>query len=232
VAGEVSLPRLDILPAAERRRTGQPVKLALAAGMDALAGSPRAAHTLPTVFTSAGADGQALHEICETLAGPDRQVSPTRFHNSVHNAPAGYWSIATQSREPSTSLCAYDWSFAAGLLEAAVQTRVEHAAVLLVACDQPYREPIHSRRPLVGSIGVALLLAREAAHAPLARLDLRLTERTAATPMADAELERLRACNPTGRALPLLAALAGAAPGTVVLDYVADQSMTVAVTPC
>jgi hypothetical protein len=229
---ELSLPKLDMLPAAERRRTGQSVKLALAAGLDALAGSRRGPDQLATVFTSSGADGQVLHEICETLAGADRQVSPTRFHNSVHNAPAGYWSLATRSHEPSTSLCAYDWSFAAGLLESAAQVTVEHDAVLLVCFDLPYCEPIHSARPIVGSLGVALLVAREPAPAALARAEIEITQRQPPTPMSDPALEQLRAGNPTARALPLLAALARGEVASLVLDYVAEQSLSVRITPC
>ena len=56
----------------------------------------RDAAVAATVFTSSGGDGDNCHAICETLATTDRLISPTRFHNSVHNAPAGYWSIATQ----------------------------------------------------------------------------------------------------------------------------------------
>jgi len=229
---ETSLPRLDVLPAAERRRTGVPVKLAIAAGLDALAGSARPAGSLPTVFTSSGGDGEVLHEICETLTTAERQVSPTRFHNSVHNAPAGYWSIATQSREPSTSLCAYDWSFAAGLLEAAAQVVTEHEAVLLVSFDLPYPEPLNACRPIQGTLGVALLLARDSSERASARLDIELTDRTVpATPCTDPQLEQLRTHNPTGRALPLLAALAAGDDADITLEYVAQQSLLVRVSP-
>jgi hypothetical protein len=229
---ETILPRLDLLPAAERRRAGLPVKLALAAGLDALSGSPRPAGSLPTVFTSSGGDGQVLHEICQTLATAERQVSPTRFHNSVHNAPAGYWSIATQSREPSISLCAYDWSFAAGLLEAAAQIVTEQETILLMSFDLPYSEPMHSFRPIHGVLGVALLLARDRSERACACLQVELADRAIPpTHCIDAELERLRAHNPTGRALPLLAALTGGTDAPVTLEYVAQRSLHVKVLP-
>jgi len=230
--GETCLPRLDILPAAERRRTSMTVKLALAAGLDALSGCSRPGASLPTVFTSSGGDGQILHEICETLATPERQVSPTRFHNSVHNAPAGYWSIATQSRAASTSLCAYDWSFTAGLLEAAAQVLTDHDAVLLLSYDLPYPQPIYSQRPILGALGIALLLAREQGEQASARLDLEVSDQPMTpTPCADAQLEHLRANNPTGRALPLLAAFAAGVPAEVNLEYVAGNTLQVRVLP-
>jgi hypothetical protein len=150
VPGELALPQLDLLPAAERRRTGLPVKLALNAGLEALASSGRPPETLASVFTSSGADGQVIHQICESLAGEAREVSPTRFHNSVHNAPAGYWSIALRCRAASTSLCCFDCSFVAGLLEACAYCTAEAEPALLVSYDAPYSEPLNAARPITG----------------------------------------------------------------------------------
>lgn len=230
--GEVLLPAPAALPAAERRRTGLPVRLALDVGLDALAHSTRRDEALASVFTSSGGDGQVLHEICQALASVERQVSPTRFHNSVHNAPAGYWSIALRSHAPSTSLCCYDWSFAAGLLEAGAHCVTEGVPVLLVSYDLPYPETLHARRPVVGTLGTALLLAPEPAPEALARIELQIEARAAApSSMESHGLETLRAGNPTGRALPLLRALAGPAATTIMLEYVSGNTLTVEVEP-
>jgi hypothetical protein len=132
------------LPPAERRRTGLIVRLSLAVGFEAVAASGLDASGLVSVFSSSGADGDNCHAICETLAGTDRQISPTRFHNSVHNAPSGYWGIATGAMAPSTSICTYDATFGAGLLEAVSQANAFDRPVLLVACDTPYPEPLNS----------------------------------------------------------------------------------------
>ena len=90
------LPPPAALPPAERRRTGAVVRLALAIGFEAISRAGVAASELPTIFSSSGGDGANCHEICVTLASGDRQLSPTRFHNSVHNAASGYWSIAAR----------------------------------------------------------------------------------------------------------------------------------------
>jgi len=232
-AVELSLPNLDVLPAVERRRTGLPVKLAIAVGQDALAGSARSGAELPTVFTSSGGDGEVIQEICVTLAGTDRQVSPTRFHNSVHNAPSGYWGIAMQSRAPSTSLCAFDWSFAAGLIEAATQASVAANAVLMIAYDLPYPEPLRSARPLSAPFAAALLLTRDRDSRSIAGLQLDVSRnRSHTSRLDDAGLESLRRGNPSARGLPLLAALARQRPDDVVLEYVAGNAIDVAVSPC
>src|SRR6185369_224244 len=107
------IPAPEALPAVERRRAGKSVKLALAAGMAAATASGRAVGDLAAVFASSTGDGENLHAICEALASPDRLISPTRFHNSVHNAPSGYWGIATGATQAADSLAAFDASFAA-----------------------------------------------------------------------------------------------------------------------
>jgi hypothetical protein len=230
--GEVLLPAPEALPAAERRRTGRPVRLALGVALDALAQFPRRDEALASVFTSSGGDGQVIHEICQALSSAERQLSPTGFHNSVHNAPAGYWSIALRSHAPSISLCCYDWSFAAGLLEAGAQCVTEGVPVLLVSYDLPYPEPLHTMRPVTGVLGTALLLAPEPSREAVARIELQI-EAGAAAPsvMQNRELETLRAGNPTGRALPLLRALAEPAATTILLEYLSGNTLKVEVKP-
>jgi len=223
-------PVADLLPAVERRRTGTMVKLALAVGHEALAGAARPVDSVATVFVSSGGDGDLINDICITLAGSDRQVSPTRFHNSVHNAPAGYWGIATHSHHPSTSLCGFDWSFAIGLLEAAAQLQVDRREVLLIGYDAPYPEPLGNIRRIAQPFGVALLFTRDRTGRTIAELEVTQDARPRpATRMSNAALERLRTGDPCARSLPLLAALAGAQPQRVTLERDAGQTLSLSV---
>src|SRR5882757_6921619 len=153
------VPIPDGLPPAERRRIGLVVKLALGVGLEAISNAGVEPDALPAVFASSGGDGENCHEICQALSHDERMISPTRFHNSVHNAAAGYWSIATRSKAASNALCAFDWSFAAGLLEAVTQVAVDQTRVLLVAYDSPYPQPLNAKRPIPGPFGVAFVLA-------------------------------------------------------------------------
>lgn len=193
--------------------------------------------SLPTVFASSGGDGLNYHQICETLASDNKKISPTRFHNSVHNAPSGYWSIATRDMASSNVLCAHDASFGAGLLDALAQIVCDGERVMLVAYESDYPEPLHSVRPLVASFGVALVLAAEPSAQAFARLDVALTTAAADT-LADAELESLRRGVPSARSLPLLAALATLAasdthePVERVIDYLPDSALHITVSPC
>ena len=227
------VPPGDLLPPAERRRTPSSVKLALAVGHEALVNSGRDAESVATAFTTSCGDGETLHQMCETLASAGREVSPTRFHNSVHNAAAGYWGIATRSHEASTSLCGHDSSFAVGLLEAVVQVAMEDKPVALIAYDLPYPEPLHSARPINATFGLALMLAPAAAGHGFAALAVEyVPERTVTTTMTDPGLEVLRLGGPPARGLPLLAALARRASSALTIDYLSSAHLRIAVDPC
>ena len=225
------LPAAAALPPAERRRVGRVVKLALAIGYQAAAAAGQDPASLATVFSASGADGEICHEICQMLATSDRQISPTRFHNSVHNAPAGYWSIATGAKAPSTSLCAFDGSFGAGLLEAMCQVRVARNPVLLITYDTGYPEPLHRARPISDAFGIALLLSPERGEPTLGRVDVELTA-DAAEVLADLRLESLRTHYPAARGLPLLIAFARGQARRQVLDYLDHRRLAVTTTPC
>ncbi len=220
------IPALQCLPAAERRRAGVPVRIAITAGLEAATNAGADPAQLPAIFTSSGGDGQNLHEICSALACGERQLSPTRFHNSVHNAPSGYWGIATGATPASNALCAYDASFGAGLLEALVQARSEQRRVLLVAYDAQYPQPLHSVRPIPDAFAVALVLAPARNAAALARLEVRLGDAVPDT-LPDARLEALRSAIPAARSLPLLKLLAQRRSGTAVLEYLSPRSLAV-----
>ena len=225
------LPAPMALPAAERRRTGRVVKLAIAAGLEATARAGIDAAGLVTVFSSSSGDGNNWHEICQTLATTERQLSPTRFHNSVHNAPAGYWSIATGARAPSTALCAYDASFAAGLLETLVQVLVDARPILLIAYDTDYPPPLHEKRPIPDAFGVAFVLAPAKSEHSLAQLSAALVD-GAGDRLDDPRIEALRLGTPAARSLPLLALLARRQSGTVAIDYLGATCLRTRLETC
>jgi hypothetical protein len=228
-----AIPASELLAPAERRRAGVPVRLALAVGAEAFKSARRDAAATATVFTSSSGEGELLHRLCEALATPQREVSPTQFMNSVHNAAAGYWSIATRSREPSTSLCRYDTSFAAGLLESAAQIAVDGRAVALIAYDHPYPEPLNAARPIGGEFGVALVMAPHAGAHSVAALELELGPGDAPeSRLAEPGLEATRLSNPAARSLPLLAALARNAEQTLIFGFAEGASLHARVVPC
>ncbi|WP_426661684.1 beta-ketoacyl synthase chain length factor [Rhodanobacter aciditrophus] len=202
-------PAAALLPANERRRAPESVRLAVEVAGQALAMSGREPTTLACVFASAHGDQAITDAICATLARAPAELSPTRFHHSVHNAPAGYWTIATGCRAPSSAVCAGAGTFAAALLEAAGQVLAEQRPVLLVCSDIAGREPLLEMTGCARAFGCALLLAPEAGTTTLARLRLEPTADHASSTPPPATLAGEAEGNPAGAALPLLALLAG-----------------------
>ena len=219
------------LPPNERRRVPKLVRWAIAAAHEALSGAQRAATEVAMVFSSSSGDGEIVHKLCEAVTSPEREVSPTMFHNSVHNAPAGYWSIGTGSQQRSVALCGHDASFAVGLLEAACLVLAERACVLLVACDLPFPAPLAAVRDIRESFAVALLLSPAPGKRALWRCKVSLAVGPASTRFPQMLPATLRT-NPAAHALPLLAAAARDAAETVSISYVGDQHMTVEVSAC
>lgn len=228
------LPKLApaLLPADVRRRTTDHIRMAVEVAGEAVSHAQADATALWSVFATSDSDGAICHNICEEVAKDVPEVSPTRFHNSVNNAPAGYWCMAVQSRAPSTSISCFDASFAAGLIEAGAQVLAEQRRVLLVAHDEPFPEPLHGVRPMTSVFGVALVLAPAQSPNSLARLDVQIDPALQApSRMTDAALDGLRTGNPAARSLPVLAALARRETVALNLTYVNSQTLQVRVVP-
>ncbi len=167
------------LPPAERRRSCPSVRLAIAAAEQAVQASSLAPQDMAMVFSSHEAAGVITHQLCEVLAG-SREVSPTQFHNSVHNAPSGYYSIAMNAKLAASSICRGPWSFAAGLLNAAAQALADQVPVLYACYDSPLPAPLSEVMPIVESTAIALVLTPAALPASLAAWEIECAPETEA----------------------------------------------------
>jgi len=208
VAPPPARPAAATLPANERRRAPESVLLATEVADQAVATSGRAASELACVFTSSHGDQAITDYMCATLATAPTELSPTRFHNSVHNAPVGYWTIATGCHAASTAVCAHTLSFGAGLLEAVSLALADQRPVLLVCSDIAGSGPLREVTGCDQSFGAAVVLAPVSNAPALARLTLQLSPGSEAAHASLAEpLATWRAGNPAARALDLLVPL-------------------------
>lgn len=136
-AGAADAPTLEFLPALQRRRLSRPARLALQVAHDCLAGE-RADHI---VWSSRHGDANKTLHILRDLAH-EETVSPTAFSTSVHNAPAGLYSIFFDDDSPSTSLSAGTESLSQACWEAAALLGCGQAERVLVVCyDEPSSAP-------------------------------------------------------------------------------------------
>jgi len=217
-----------MLPANERRRTTALIKLALQS-LQGLLREYDDLDSVATVFASSGGDLEIVDKMCRALATEEKIISPTVFHNSVHNAPAGYWSIAASLRCDSTSISGGDASFMVGLMEAMTRVMTEKGVVLYVAYEFPAPAPLHAKNPLNYPLAIALRLGVQAEPGVLGALSLHGEVDKSWTRCRNASLEPLRENIPSGAGLPLIEALCRRARMEVDLPYLSGKHYAVTV---
>ena len=221
-------PEAAILPANERRRSSDCVRWAVQVAQEAMVQSGLDPHEVATVFASSGGEMGVLDKLCRALATSERVISPTLFHQSVHNTAAGYWGIATSCQQSSTALSCYDDSCAVGLLEAVTYATIEARPVLFVAYDLSPPEPLNEARPIASAFATSLVLTSSSEPAlAMASVSLIAAQRNDVTEMPSHDLERLRLDNPAARLLPVLRALAMKGRHRVNMNVLDDQRLVV-----
>ncbi|TWT19491.1 beta-ketoacyl synthase chain length factor [Luteimonas wenzhouensis] len=196
-------PAPQLLPPNERRRAPPSVLVALEVAQAACRDAGLAPDSLPSVFISTHGDLGITDYMCTTLAQAPTEVSPTKFHNSVHNAAAGYWTIGTGCMRTTTAISAHRASFAQGLLEALAQLATDADAVLLVGYDTWATGLLSTMTHSEGLLGAALVLARTG---PGPRITATLEEGEAGA--GDGPLAMRGHANAMAPMLPLFDALA------------------------
>jgi hypothetical protein len=222
-------PDATILPPNERRRAPEPVLLACDIGAQACTMAARNPAELACVFASVHGDIAITDELCTTLAHEPLELSPTRFHNSVHNAAAGYWTVAAHCHAASSAISAWHGSFAAGLLEAAIQSHAEQTPVLFAAYDNALRGPLVDFIPGSVSFGVALIVNAQRSAQAVAELHLRHVAQATLPTASPEPWSALAQATPMAASLPLFIALARAQHTHITLRNGASSALTIEV---
>ncbi len=226
---ETIFPPPVILGGAERRRSPHSGRLALHVAEQARAMAGLDGQEIAAVFGSNTADGAVTVRTLETLTDEAPYVSPTDFHNSVHNTAVGYWAIGAGSHQPATSISAGDDTFAASLLKAAMQTLDGGRPVLMCVYDIPFPDPLRDKLPMSGPFGAALVFEAGRGERTIAGISLEIAGADAPlTRPAGAHWRALFDGNPAARCIPLLERLAGAGgEGPLVVGYVGASALSV-----
>jgi hypothetical protein len=228
-AAALRRPVPEMLPPPERRRAPDSVALAVEVAARACAAAALDPAQLSSVFATTHADLAITDYLCGVLVRTPLQTSPTKFHNSVHNAAAGYWCIATGCHAPYITVSVYDLSFAVGLLEAIMQVAGDGGPVLYVAYDIESCGPLTQVAASRGLLGVGLVLARDRSAQSVAQLrwSIRSGSRDVAT-RPDPANYRLVQDNAMASCLPLFEVLARGT-GQVTLALGPDTLLDVSV---
>lgn len=207
------------LPKNEQRRASDTVRLAFRIGEEIKQQTGDALDDCASVFASSGGDYSIIHQICETLCTEEKFISPTRFHNSVHNAPSGYWAIATGSHQTSVSLAAYDDTFIYGLLEAMTIVKTDQTRVLLIAYDILPPHPLCEARKITSPFAVGMLLSPNKSAS--SQYEIQFSTEDSADPSVKqtlpgtTALSELFFANPIARSIPVLELIASKEKGDV-----------------
>lgn len=226
------IPMPDMLTPAERRRAPETVSLALEVARHAVTmwgGHPA---DLLSVFTSANGDTPIIDYMCNTLVSSPQLVSPTRFLHSIHNAPAGVWSIATANAQANTSLSAHHCSFSNGLLEALVQCHTEKKSALLVGYDTTAPSALAGGLEDLKPMAIALIISSQTASSTKGILRCTLQPQQEEQSAPHTISERKLMASGMAQALPLLEALASKKNAQVNLMLSAHQTLVVHCEPC
>ena len=200
------------LPPNERRRTTATIKLALKTAEEALFDFqqryPQADSKLPVLFVSKDGDTLISAKMCQVVSEEEPMISPTQFHNSVHNAPAGYWMIGQKNQAPASAISVGDYAIANGLLEATLQSQTYQKPVLMVIYDLPLDELIPTNDSQNTTIPFAFSMILDASdssqHTDYPALDLTITQQAPTLTSANNPYSGL----PAAEAYPLLQSLA------------------------
>ncbi len=212
-------PKPEIIPANERRRAPLPVKLAVESSWQATQAAGIDPKELACVFVSGIGDTQLTDYMCKVLATENMQLSPTKFHNSVHNAAAGYWTISTGCMKAANSVAGFNESVPLALLEAVTQCIQEHIPMLITFYDAPSSEVLKPLLKNEQAFAVSLVIEPLAPNAESSANDdkddnvslaVEVLSETCewSTLEIETELSECYETNPVARILPLLNAIA------------------------
>ncbi|WP_428356301.1 beta-ketoacyl synthase chain length factor [Methyloprofundus sp.] len=219
VLAAFNLPGSDIekslIPAGMRRRTSVTTRMAITAAANASTQAGSDTQNLASVFASLGGEIQVTDALCRLLPDDNELLSPTQFHNSVHNTTAGYWGILNKCQAPTTAIAAADDTFAMGLIEVWAQLQQSSGERLLVCYDECWPQYL---APPIGqtAFACAFVFSTEAEQA-IASISLpQISEQ--AEQVFQAEWVKLTESAPAAAVIPLLLALQDKQSGLVPLN--------------
>lgn len=165
----VGTPAAELIPAALRRRASTLTRIVAEATQAARAESGADLGRCAMVLGSAFGEISAMVEMIGSFREDEGMPSPTRFHNSVHNTPVAFASIATGNQGFVTAIAAGDETAAMALCEAVGVSAERGGEVLLVLADETLPPPLGTQRPYASG-AVALILSNDSARSSRARL--------------------------------------------------------------
>lgn len=138
---EAMKPEATLLKGPLKRRSTAVTRMAVEAFTQAATQANCDPASVPTIWATAHGEHSTAIHLLEMMHKGDGKLSPTHFHNSVHNTPGGYASIATRNVAPSTTLTGGSELVSAALFEAICLVDSLQCDIVLVFADEALKAP-------------------------------------------------------------------------------------------
>jgi hypothetical protein len=213
----VDAPEVALLSGPLRRRATGLTRVAVEVLHQAIHTLDRDVATIPIVWATAHGEHSTAMKILGMMRSGEGKLSPTHFHNSVHNTASGYASIALGNCSPSTTVTGGVELVASSFLEAACHLEATAEDAVVVLADEPLQPPFNcsdGAAPL--ALAFCLSSRSEGAGAVLTNF-----RRDTVAPVK--HCDRFGPLY-VGGGLPLLEQIVLRQPGTVALEVVSDRT--------
>ncbi len=157
-------PRAELLPPMLRRRTSLLTRMAAEVAAQAIASGGLDPAAVTIIYGSVYGEIRTTLDLLAALLTTDA-LSPTKFHNSVHNTAGGYVSIAARNHGGNAALTAGRSTLAMGLLECAGLLGAADEPAVLVIAEESLPEPLAAGR-VYGPLAAAFALGRPGMDMP------------------------------------------------------------------
>ena len=212
----VAAPEVGLLSGPLRRRATNLTRMAVEVLQQATRAADCDLATVPIVWATSHGEHTTAIKILGMMRSGEGKLSPTHFHNSIHNAAGGYASIATGNCATSTTLTGGAELAASAFLEAICHLEAAAEEVVVVLADELLMPPF-DRRDDKSSLALAFCLSSRSDGGSAVLSGFR---RDAVAPVKQHDrFGRLY----VAAALPLLERIALGRPGTVALEPVGER---------
>ncbi|MFO7562544.1 MAG: beta-ketoacyl synthase chain length factor [Enhygromyxa sp.] len=134
-------PPAELLHPRLRRRTSTFTRATVTALEAATAQGGASLDDLRIVVVSSFGEIETTVELLAQLADPQGPVSPTKFHNSVHNTATGYMSIASGNHREATALAAGAHNLEIAVLELLAGLAADGGDAVLIIAEEALPAP-------------------------------------------------------------------------------------------
>jgi len=144
---QIKIKTSDYLPSRMKRRMSQLTQMAVQTSFMAREGMPEY-DEVPLLLGSANGEIDTIGTIMKNLLGPEKFVSPSLFHNSVHHTSTGYFSILSGITQGMSAVSNGDFTFEYTLLDAWVRMTSGTSMIQITVGDEaialsPWADPPH-----------------------------------------------------------------------------------------